>query len=115
MVLDIMQDKQGFLWFATEQGLNRYDGYTFTVYNPEPDNPKSIGGTAILDVYEDHDGIIWIGTRNNGLDKFDPDTETFTHYPHNADDPNSLSKNLIRNDCIFVDSTGIVWIGAYGG
>jgi len=66
----ILQDRQGFLWFATEAGLNQYDGYQFTVYHHAPDNPRSLSDNFVLTFYEDRNGSLWIGT-NVGLDRLD--------------------------------------------
>jgi len=105
----IVQDQRGFLWIATSEGLNRYDGYEFKVYQRDEDNPNSLSHNSIRAIAEDANGIIWLGTKE-GLNKFDPTTETFTHYTHNPDDPATLSDNNARK--IVIDQTGIIWLGA---
>ena len=105
----ILQDHLGFLWFATMNGLVKYDGFTFTTYIPEADNPHSIGTRDLLDVLEDHLGNLWIATGNKGLIKFDRDQEKFTSYMHDENDPNSLIANSINT--LYEDKTGILWIG----
>ncbi len=65
----IIQDKSGFLWFATADGLNRYDGYAFKVFKNDPSNPKSLSGSDIFSVTEDDQGNLWVGTRGAGLNK----------------------------------------------
>jgi signal transduction histidine kinase/ligand-binding sensor domain-containing protein/DNA-binding response OmpR family regulator len=65
----IIQDKKGFLWFATADGLNRYDGYSFTVYRNDPSDNKTLSGSDISTVCEDDEGNLWVGTRNAGLNK----------------------------------------------
>jgi PAS domain S-box-containing protein len=115
VVYDILQDRQGFIWFATDGGLARYDGYTFTTFRPDPANPRSIRPGAALSVYEDRSGNIWISIRNNGISKYDPLTGTFASYRHDPANPNSLSNNSLSYDSIYEDSTGILWFGTSDG
>src|ERR1700761_7190470 len=61
-VLCIMQDSKGFMWFGTREGLNKYDGYKFTVYKNDPNNKKSISGNYISSIIESSDGDLWIAT-----------------------------------------------------
>lgn len=68
-VVKIIQDKKGFLWFATADGLSRYDGYNFKVFKSDPSNPKSLSGSDIFSVAEDEQGNLWVGTRGAGLNK----------------------------------------------
>src|SRR5512135_3509324 len=68
--LAIFQDRKGYLWIGTQDGLNRYDGYNFKVYKHDPDNPKSISYNSILSIAEDRDGYLWIGTWGGGLNRF---------------------------------------------
>jgi len=112
VVLCILQDSKGFMWFCTEDGLNKYDGYQFTVYKHNPDNLNSLSANHIWSIHEDDTGILWIGT-SNGLDKFDLAHETFVHYRHDSNDPNSLSHNDVR--AVYEDHTGTLWIGTHGG
>ena len=112
-VTAILQDRRGFLWFGTEDGLNRYDGYTFTVFKPDPDDPNSISDRWIHALYEGRDGSIWIGTRLGGLNHFDPVSGGFTHYQHNPADPSTISSNKIN--AIYEDSNGILWVGTESG
>ena len=76
----IAQDHQGFMWFGTEDGLNKYDGYRFTILRNDPDDINSISYNHILSLYTDSNGIIWIGTFDSGLDRYDPETEEITHF-----------------------------------
>ncbi len=78
-VNDIFQDKQGFLWLATQDGLNKYDGYGFNVYQHNPLDTNSLSSNWIFSISEDDNGNLWIGTQN-GLDCFNPNTEKFKHY-----------------------------------
>jgi signal transduction histidine kinase/ligand-binding sensor domain-containing protein/CheY-like chemotaxis protein len=112
-VLCILQDSKGFLWFGTEDGLNRYDGYHFKVYKPDPKNPSSLSFNWIWSIFEDHEGILWIGTTGGGLNKFDRKTEMFTHYKRIPEDPTSLSNNFVFS--IIEDQEGMLWVGTYWG
>ena len=58
----IHQDRRGFIWFGTDDGLNRFDGNNFTIFRNQPGNAYSISGNIILDIVEDNDGILWIPT-----------------------------------------------------
>ena len=78
----VFQDSLGFLWFGTEDGLNRYDGYTFKSYKPEPSNPKGISNGWINAIVEDQDGYLWVGTSLGGLNRYDPLKGEFTQYQH---------------------------------
>ncbi|MGA7399318.1 MAG: two-component regulator propeller domain-containing protein, partial [Candidatus Sulfotelmatobacter sp.] len=78
-VLQIVQDDQGFMWFGTQYGLDRYDGYKFRVFTPVPGRVNSLSGAYIYTLFKDRAGKLWIGC-DQFLDRFDPTTETFTHY-----------------------------------
>ncbi len=109
----ITQDKQGFLWIGTEDGLNRYDGYTFKTYRPEPNDPASLSDRYILDLYEDNEGYLWIATRQGGLNKYDPRTDKFSSFRHVPDDSTSLSSDTVRS--ILEDNSGRLWVGTIAG
>src|SRR4029077_15822570 len=78
-VTQILQDDQGFIWFASQYGLNRYDGYKFTVFKHEPGRTNSLSGVYIYSLFKDRSGVLWVGCEEF-LDSFDPITETVTHY-----------------------------------
>ena len=82
----MLQDRRGFIWIGTYNGLNRYDGYRFKTYKPDPNNPNSLGGLRVSALFEDRSGILWIGV-DQGLDRFDPATERFTHFRADPDNP----------------------------
>lgn len=73
----LLQDKQGFLWFGTKDGLNRFDGYTFKIFQNDRDDPKSIGSNFIISLFEDKAGTLWVGT-DRGLFSYDAETESFS-------------------------------------
>ena len=79
-VTRIVQDDQGFIWLATEYGLNRYDGYRFKVFKHDPTDPKSICGVYIESLFKDRAGTLWVGC-DYELDRYVPAQESFTHYP----------------------------------
>ncbi|MBE9475440.1 MAG: histidine kinase, partial [Chloroflexi bacterium] len=108
-VLSLLQERNGFIWIGTFNGLNRYDGHTITVYKNKPDDPNSISSNIIRAIHEDAYGILWIATSNGGLNRFDPATQTFSHFLNDPEDPNSLSDNSIIS--LFEDSDGILWLG----
>ena len=81
MVFDMLQDKEGFIWAATTNGLNRYDGYNFTIYRNDAQDNNTIVGNYVTDITEDKNGDLWIATLD-GLSKFDRKKESFTQYKH---------------------------------
>ena len=92
----IYQDKQGFMWFGTHDGLNRYDGYKFTVFNPDPNDSTSINSNLIFVIDGDKKDNLWIGTTGQGLNYFDRATHKFTHFVHDKNNKNSISSNYIN-------------------
>ena len=101
------------MWFGTEDGLNRYDGYTFKTYKPDPDVPTSLSDRWISSILEDEDGQLWIATRQGGLNRYDPRTEAFTRYLHDDADPTSLSDNHVN--LLYMDRKNRLWIGTASG
>ena len=112
-VLSMLQDSQGFMWFGTEDGLNKFDGYKFIIYKHDPANPSSMSGNWITALYEDDAGNLWIGTRFGGLNAYDRYQDQFTRYQYNEGDPNSLSDDEVT--AIFQDSDGLLWVGTKNG
>lgn len=109
----ILQDSTGFLWFATLDGLNRYDGYDFKIFKPSSTDTTTISSNRILCLYLDSQGKIWIGTLGGGLNVYNPITETFTRYMYDPNNRNSLSNNDVYS--IVEDDDGLLWIATYGG
>lgn len=108
MVNDIMQDRQGFMWFATKDGLNRYDGYNFKVFTRNPYTAHSISGNFCTALLEDSGGRIWIGTQKDGLNLFDPKTQRFSHIP--VSDKTLKGTGNYGIDYLKEDSSGAIWI-----
>ncbi|NQZ05793.1 MAG: response regulator [Algicola sp.] len=112
-VMSILQDHQGFLWFATQDGLNRYDGYSFKIFRHNPNDPHSISSNLITTLFEDSKGRLWIGTHGGGINRFNANTKRFDRFKHDDSDPKSLSNNNIRS--IIQGSKDRFWIGTIGG
>ncbi|MEO9872360.1 hybrid sensor histidine kinase/response regulator transcription factor [Ekhidna sp.] len=113
LVFEIIKDQYGFMWFGTTDGLNKFDGYEFTVYQNIPGDTTSLPDNSIWGLLEDSKGNIWIGTDGGGLSFFNREKETFYTYKHDADNPNSLVHNSVNS--IIEDRTGALWIGTFGG
>ncbi len=111
-VSGILQDKDGIIWIATQAGLNRYDGYSFTYYENDPFNRNSLSHNLIQTIYLDEAGIIWLGTYG-GLNRFDPESGDFDAYIHDARRPDSLSNNVVV--AITRDRAGNLWVGTLDG
>ena len=109
---DIIQDAQGFIWFATNGGLSKFDGSQFTNYIHNNNDSNSITYNIVNHIYEDKQGKIWISTQN-GLDIFDKSIEVFTHFKYEPNNPAGLSSNQITST--IQDDEGYIWIGTDGG
>jgi ligand-binding sensor domain-containing protein/signal transduction histidine kinase len=107
------QDSRGFMWFGTQDGLNRYDGYTFKTFKPDPDVSTSLSDRWITSIVEDKDGYMWVATGQGGLNRYDPHTEEFKRYKHDAQDPRSLSDNHVN--VVYLDKDGKLWVGTQSG
>jgi PAS domain S-box-containing protein len=109
-----IQDSDGFFWIGGEDGLYKYDGYTFKRYTPAPD---SIAINNVGTLYEDSRGLLWIGSAN-GLSVYDKSTDTFTTYLHDPDDSTSISNDNIattKQQAIVEDADSTIWIGTGNG
>jgi ligand-binding sensor domain-containing protein/signal transduction histidine kinase len=78
-VLSILQDRQGFIWFGTQAGLHRFDGYRMTVFHNDPNDPGSLPDNFVSAAYQDAGGVLWFGTKG-GLARFDPGTGRFRRH-----------------------------------
>ncbi|MCU0304840.1 MAG: SpoIIE family protein phosphatase [Thermoanaerobaculales bacterium] len=112
IIEQMVQDRKGFMWFATENGLNRFDGYRFTVYKNVPGDPNSLSYNELKALYVDGDGVLWVGIFESGLNSLDPSTERIVRYQHVEGDPSSLGANTVR--CILEDRAGRLWVGTQG-
>jgi ligand-binding sensor domain-containing protein/signal transduction histidine kinase len=111
-IVAILQDHRGFMWFATGEGLNRYDGNSFVVYKNNPSDPGSLSHNFIRDLVEDDRGYLWVAV-HPGINKFDPTTEHSTRYLHDPDNPNSLGSDAVWR--ITRDHRGYLWFATDNG
>ena len=111
-VYSIYQDSKGFMWFGTEDGLNKYDGQAITVYGATTDQFNLLANKWVEQVYEDKSGMIWIGSRG-GLTKFNPRQGVFTAIQHDPSDPTSLSNDTVT--VIEADLGNELWVGTFQG
>ncbi len=123
----ILQDRHGFMWFGTQEGVNKYDGYSFTVFKYDPYDSRALTDNWVTAVCEDQAGRLWIGTYAGGLNRFNPAKKTFTPYRHNPQDSTSLSHDFITAICedrygsvpnhhfAAEMQRGTLWVGTRGG
>jgi len=109
----ILQDKKGYMWFGTQDGLNKYDGYGMIVYKHDASDTNSLSSNYIECLFEDSKGVIWVGTREGGLNAFDPVLNKFTRYQTELNNPNSISNDIVK--CIHEDKNGTYWVGTNYG
>jgi signal transduction histidine kinase/ligand-binding sensor domain-containing protein len=107
----VVQDNVGFIWFGTQYGLNRYDGYKSKVFKNEPGRPETLSCVYIRSLFVDHAGNLWVGCERF-LDRFDPVTETFAHYRISTQAPDELSTPIGR---INEDRAGMLWLSTAKG
>ncbi|MDQ1353684.1 MAG: hypothetical protein QG657_3991 [Acidobacteriota bacterium] len=112
-VITISQDKKGFMWFGTEDGLNKYDGYEFSVFRNDPTKSTTLSDSSIRYIYTDKNGDLWACTFNRGLNKYDRETGTFIRYLHKPDDPGSIGHDEVS--VAYEDGEKNFWVGTLGG
>ncbi|MEM1054590.1 MAG: two-component regulator propeller domain-containing protein [Bacteroidota bacterium] len=113
-VLAVVQDRHGFLWFGTQDGLNRYDGVRVTTYRHDPAAPDDgLPTSYVQTLAETRDGALWVGTWGGGLARMDPETERFTVFRHDEADDASLPGDIVT--ALYEDAAGRLWIGTDGG
>lgn len=110
-VQGIVQDKHGYMWFATGDGLNKYNGKEFKVYKYNKNDIYSLSESSISSVVEDYDGQLWVGTIN-GLNRFNPETETNKRYNLQMDSEPMYNNNVTK---ILMDNDGKILIGTENG
>ncbi len=109
-VNDLLQDRLGLIWFATEDGLNRYDGYELRTLRHIPGDENSLADNSIWTLLEDRSGRIWLGTKSGIVHCYDPSTETFSKWELKI---NSVKDNTVTT--IYEHSQGAIWVGTYRG
>lgn len=123
-----LQDRIGFMWFGTPSGLNKYDGYKFTVYVNDPTDSASIAGEVIVSLYEDRGGTLWVGSIEGNINKFNRKTDSFSSINISSlmnenldtesdyyDYPLSFSRNHNTTiTSIVEDDEGNIWLSTWG-
>jgi signal transduction histidine kinase/ligand-binding sensor domain-containing protein/DNA-binding NarL/FixJ family response regulator len=108
----ILQDREGFMWFGTNDGLNRYDGYTFTVLQPDPTNPtRSLLNNRIIALHEDRKNRLWAVTQGGGLHEVNKQTGQVTPHPIPAPDGHRWDNQV----AMYEDREGFLWVSTYNG
>jgi two-component system, sensor histidine kinase ChiS len=113
VVKSMAQDPRGFLWFGTEDGLNRFDGYDFEILRHDPRDTASLSFNDIMALDADRDGVVWAGTFGRGLNRYDPATGRNQRYLARPQQPGGLSSALIR--AVVADGRGGIWVGTMAG
>ncbi|HJS74261.1 MAG TPA: two-component regulator propeller domain-containing protein, partial [Vicinamibacteria bacterium] len=111
-VRSILRDHRGFMWFGTDDGLNKYDGYRFTPFKRDPEDPGSLSDNYVRALYEDRERVLWVGT-NLGLNALDRETGSFRRFFASADSETGLPDDSIH--AIVEDGDGYLWVGTNAG
>ncbi len=101
-----LQDKKGFIWFGTKDGLNRFDGYSFKIFRNDPQEKGTIGNNFIHCLWEDNRGVLWVGTEK-GLYSYNDETETFTLLPSTETLPVTDVKTDSKGNLWFIQSANL--------
>lgn len=109
----IVQDGQGYMWFGTQDGLNRYDGYSINIFKHNPNDKYSITDNRINCLLSDSKNDLWIGTENGGLNRYDPEEGRFYHYLNDENAEFTISNNTVTT--LFEDSEKNIWVGTISG
>ena len=111
---EIYQDKDGFMWFGTIDGLNKYDGYAFKTYRPSVNDPHAISNNRILSITGDSRGNLWIGT-SNGLNVFDRNREQFFHINLSNRQETGSNRSNVINDVLYDSKRDHIWVATNNG
>lgn len=109
----IYKDHYGFMWFGTQDGLNKYDGYKVTVYKHNINNPRSLPANHITSVCEDDEGNLWVGTRTEGVSRYDRSHDSFLNFKNSSSHSSSLSNNTVT--IVYKDKQSNLWVGTAKG
>ena len=108
-VNSILQDSQGYLWLATESGLDRYDGDSIREYRRERGNEHALASDYVWSIAEDAHGDLWLATDGGGVARWDRRTEQFQPFRHDAQKPHTLASDAVRT--LLIDAQGRIWAG----
>lgn len=109
-VTDVLEDSDGFLWFSTSDGLNKWNGYEFEIFKNDSENLNSLSSNFILSLAQDHDSNIWIGTNQTGVVRYNMLTEQFYRYSSSLTNSNAVPSTYIRK--IIVSADSLVWVAS---
>jgi signal transduction histidine kinase/ligand-binding sensor domain-containing protein/CheY-like chemotaxis protein/HPt (histidine-containing phosphotransfer) domain-containing protein len=112
-VMATLRDTQGFMWFATEDGLVRYDGYEFQRYARDRGDDASLASSFVWDVKQDRRGDLWVALRDGGIARLDQQSGRWSSFRHDPANPRSLASDATRK--LLVDRLGRIWVGTVGG
>lgn len=107
-VQSVVQDARGFLWFGTEDGLHRFDGYEMVVYQARPGDADGLQADGVQHLVVDDSGDLWVATYGGGVSRLSAATGKFTHFRHRADDPGSLQSDLVFR--LALNTDGRIWV-----
>jgi signal transduction histidine kinase/ligand-binding sensor domain-containing protein/CheY-like chemotaxis protein len=113
VAFDVAEDKYGFIWVTTRNGISKFDGSDFITYRPVPPGIEGQVAQFYQTIYQARDGSLWFCSWGNGLLRLDLDTEHFTFYRHEPDDPQSIAGNEVW--FAFEDRDGMMWVSSLGG
>jgi signal transduction histidine kinase/ligand-binding sensor domain-containing protein/CheY-like chemotaxis protein/AraC-like DNA-binding protein len=104
------------MWIATEDGLNKYDGYKFTTYRHDPHDSTSLSNNNLTSLYDDPSGNLWISTIGGGLNKYNHEKDHFFNYTPDPNNPESISTNVMQQTVGFnYDGKAVLWVGTQFG
>ena len=112
-VYAVAQDRDGAMWFGTKGGIARYDGVDFKVFRHAANDPGSLRDNGIASLLFDHDGRLWAAGLEAGLNRYNADTGSFTHWGNDPRDPSSLSSDKVWTMALGAD--GSLWVGTVRG
>lgn len=113
MIVTLRRDRAGFLWIGSREGLVLFDGYSFTLFDHDVNDPGSLSDNAVRTIQEDRAGNLWIGTNTGGLNRLDRARRRFERFRHDASNPRSLSHDSVYT--VLEDRDGALWVGTQKG
>jgi|GEM_PF-321503 len=112
-MFSLAKDHDGFLWFGTAEGVKRYDGYQFSSFVNQPDDPTSLANDNVGVMLNDSKNRLWVGTWGGGLNLYQRSSQSFRHFRHDETLPSSLGADKVQS--LFESSSGEIWVGTNGG